>query len=95
MVARVMEFRNKEVINIKDGTKLGFVDDLEIDTESAQVLSVIVFGRLKCFGLFGREDDIIICWKEIQVIGEDAILVCFTNEPKKPRRKGFWKRVFK
>lgn len=76
MVCRLEELRNKEVININNGNCLGTVDDVEINTKTAVVVCIVIYGRCKFFGLFGREDDIIIPWKEIRVIGEDAILVC-------------------
>ena len=75
MCCRTTDLRNKQVICIKDGCTLGFVCDVEVDTCSGQVVSLIVPGRLKFLGLFGREDDIIVEWKDIEVIGDDTILV--------------------
>jgi len=73
--SRVYDMHRKEVINIRDGTRLGNVGDIEIDTVSAAVLSLIIYGRLRFFGLLGREDDRVIPWADIRVIGEDIILV--------------------
>lgn len=75
MCCRILDLRNKQVICIKDGCSLGFVCDVQVDTCTGNVVSLIVPGRLKCFGLLGREDDIIIEWKDIEVIGDDTILV--------------------
>ena len=75
MICRIAELRHKEVINSSNGCRLGFVDDIEVDTISSQVRAVIVFGRPRCFGLFGRFEDIIIPWADIRLIGEDTILV--------------------
>lgn len=75
MNCRIVDMRNKDVVNIKDGTRLGFVSDVEVDTATAKLVSIIIYGRLKCFGLLGREDDCIIDWCDIEVIGEDTILV--------------------
>lgn len=75
MNCRIVDLRNKDVVNCKDGTRLGFVCDVEVDTCSARLISIIIYGRLKCFGLLGREDDIVINWCDIEVIGEDTILV--------------------
>ena len=75
MHCRVVDLKHKEVINIKTGMRLGCVDDVEIDTKEARVLGLVVFGKLKCFGLFGREDDLFIRWDEIKVIGDDTVLV--------------------
>lgn len=90
---RLVELKNKEVICICDGTRLGCVNDVEIDVKSAKVVAIIVFGRLKCFGLFGRHDDIIIRWDDIEIIGEDTILVKF--KPKcRPNKRGKFFRKF-
>lgn len=74
----ITDLRNKEVINKKDGQRLGNVCDVEVDTCSGKVVALVIFGRCKCMGILGREDDIRICWEEIDVIGEDTILVCHT-----------------
>ena len=75
MICRIVELRHKEVINSSNGCRLGFVDDIEVDTVTSQVRSIIVFGRPGCFGLLGRCEDINIPWSDIKLIGEDTILV--------------------
>ena len=70
---RIVDLRHKQVVNVKDGTCLGCVDDMEIDMATAKLVSIIIYGRLKWFGLLGRCDDICIKWEDIQVIGEDTI----------------------
>ena len=77
MIAHITDMHDKEVINISDGMRLGFVDDVEVDTCTAQVVSIVIFGKGKCFGLLGREKDIVINWKQIEVIGEETVLVNF------------------
>lgn len=73
----VTDLREKEIINLKDGCRLGCVCDVEIDTCTGRLIAIIVFGKSKCFGLGGRTEDIRICWEEIEVIGDDTILVRF------------------
>lgn len=73
----VTDMREKEVINLRDGCRLGNVCDVEIDTSTACLVSIIIFGKSKCFGLLGRYQDIKIGWKDIKVIGDDTILVDF------------------
>ncbi len=75
MICKITDMHDKEVINICDGMRLGCVDDVEVDTCTAQLVSLVIFGRSKGLGLLGREEDIIISWKEIEVIGEHTILV--------------------
>ncbi|WRS26429.1 YlmC/YmxH family sporulation protein [Oscillospiraceae bacterium MB08-C2-2] len=75
MNCRITDLRYKEVINVRDGSCLGFVSDIEVDTVTAKVVSLIIFGRCRLFGLFFRGEDIIIPWCNIEVIGEDTILI--------------------
>lgn len=97
MTCRMEDLRCKDIINVKDGMRIGCVDDVIINTCSAQVESLVVYGRKKCFGLFGREPDIIICWKDINMIGEDTILVCFQPSSRPCRckkQRGFLANLF-
>ncbi|MBR2339151.1 MAG: YlmC/YmxH family sporulation protein [Clostridia bacterium] len=81
MFCRITDMHDKEVINVCDGMRLGCVDDVEVDTCTAQLVSIVIYGRAKCMGILGHEDDIVIGWKEIEVIGEHTILV---NHPVAP-----------
>ncbi len=69
------ELKEKEVINILSGEKLGYADDFEIDTETGKFIALVILGRNRFFGLFGREDNIVIPFSEIKLIGHDTILV--------------------
>ncbi len=69
--------RNREVINISDGRRLGVVSDVEIDTCSGKLASVIIYGKPKLFGFLGREEDLVIPWEDIQVFGEETVLVSY------------------
>ena len=75
MACRIAELRHKEVINESDGARLGCVDDVEIDTKTACLVAIVIYGRPKLFGLLGRHDDFVIPWGNIKLIGEDTILV--------------------
>ena len=75
-LCKLEDLRNKDVINLKNGARIGSVDDVVINIECATVVSLLIYGRRKCFGLLGRESDVIISWKDISVIGEDTVLVC-------------------
>lgn len=75
MFCRITELHNKEVINVSDGTRLGCVDDVEVDTHTAQLTAIVLHGRPKMLGIMGCEEDTVIPWKDIEVIGEETILV--------------------
>ncbi len=89
MECGLTELRCKEVINLCDGCCIGCVDDLLIDTCEQKVIALVVFGRPRWFGLFGREDDIIINWDKIEKIGCDTILVKTDQCAEKPCRNWF------
>ena len=72
---RIFEMGYKEVINTLDGARLGYIRDVEIDIAGGRISAVVVPGRLRLWGLLGREPDIIIPWKNIERIGDDIILV--------------------
>jgi YlmC/YmxH family sporulation protein len=91
MQNRIADLRCKEVINICNGDRLGFVDDVLLDTATGKLIAIIVPGPCKCLGLFGRDDDYIIPWECIVKMGEDIILAEVRTEYKKERRsKGNW-----
>ena len=70
-----LDFKHKEVINITDGKRLGYVQDVTADLESGTITSIIVPGSNKAFNLFQSSQDIVIPWNKIHCIGEDIILV--------------------
>lgn len=73
--SRIAELRCKELINVADGCRFGYVGDVEVDLESGQVRALVVPGRLKLFGLLGREEDHVFPWSSVRRFGEDIILV--------------------
>jgi len=74
-MCRFQELRNKEVIDICEGVRIGFVFDVEIDVCSGRVVAIIVPGCRGFFWFFGKREDYIIPWCDIRKIGDDIILV--------------------
>ncbi|SHH53080.1 sporulation protein, YlmC/YmxH family [Sporobacter termitidis DSM 10068] len=91
MQCRIADLRCKEVINICNGFRLGFVCDVLLDTLTGNILALVVPGPCRFFGLFWHEDDFVIPWECIRRIGDDIILIevdgTFRREK---RRKGAW-----
>lgn len=80
MGSKGLDFKHKEVVNIVDGKKLGFVQDVTADLESGVITSIIVPGNSKLLNLFAGNNDIVIPWQDIKCIGEDIILVEINKE---------------
>ena len=85
-----MDFKHKEVININDGKRLGFVQDVCADLESGTITSIIVPGSNRIMGMFSGGNEIVIDWHKIKCIGDDVILVEIWNFAQKYR----WKKFF-
>lgn len=75
MLCRIDELKNKQVVSVKNGAMLGRIDDVELDTENGKITSVIIFGKNHILGIFGRDNDLIIPWSDIEVIGSETVLV--------------------
>ena len=70
-----LDFKHKEVINITDAKRLGYVQDVTADLETGTITSIIVPGNNKMFNIFSTNNEIVIPWDKIKAIGEDIILV--------------------
>lgn len=70
-----LDFKHKEVINITDGKRLGFVQDVTADFKTGTIREIIVPGNTKFFNIFSSKEELIIPWSAIKTIGEDIILV--------------------
>ncbi|MGE5329219.1 MAG: YlmC/YmxH family sporulation protein [Deltaproteobacteria bacterium] len=74
-MGRTMDFRQKEVINVCDGRRLGYICDVDIDFESGVIKAIVVPGPGRFLGLLGGGEDIVIPWDSITKVGIDTILV--------------------
>jgi len=86
---RFCDLRCKEIINVCSGHRLGFVGDLDIDVTNGTIRAFIVPGRLRFFGLLGREEDYVVPFDCIKCIGSDIILAEVNGDyrrEKGPRR---------
>ena len=79
MTERIGELKDRQVVSVSDGMVLGMVGDIELDTESGRLTAIVIYGKQKAFGILGREDDLVIPWSEIEVIGKETILVRLGN----------------
>ena len=72
---RISDLKQKEVINICDCKRLGYVGDVDFDMDTGRLLAIIVPGP-GCFcGFLVREKEYIIPYSDICQVGRDIILV--------------------
>ncbi|MDI3534305.1 MAG: hypothetical protein PWQ82_670 [Thermosediminibacterales bacterium] len=84
---KTSDLRQREIINILDGKRLGTIKDLELDLEEGRIESIIIPGPGKFLGLFGKDNDYIIPWEDIKKIGVDVILVEMNDLSSRRTRK--------
>lgn len=75
MSNRIGDLKNKQVVCVKNGCVLGYISDVDINTVDGNIEAIVIFGRPRLFGILGREEDIVIPWRDIEVIGQETILI--------------------
>ncbi|MFI3210632.1 MAG: YlmC/YmxH family sporulation protein [Peptostreptococcaceae bacterium] len=77
---RVSDIMDKEVINVKNGRRLGFVIDVDLDVLEGKVISFTISGG-DGKGFFARGNDgQVIHWNDILKVGYDTIIVNIGSE---------------
>ncbi|MEA5632484.1 YlmC/YmxH family sporulation protein [Bacillus velezensis] len=71
----ISEFQVKDVVNVSNGKKLGSIGDIDINVTTGKFQAIILGGNGKVLGFFGKEEELVIPWRNIVKIGEDVILV--------------------
>lgn len=66
------DLRCKDVVNVVNGSKMGKIIDLIIDSNGKSVIGLVVPGIRK---IFKSNEDIFIPWDSIVKIGSDIILI--------------------
>lgn len=77
---RLCELREKEVINLCDGKRLGYIMDVEFDVCSGKIEKVIIPGPGKICGVFGTDREYVIPFGCIKKIGPDFVLMEIQEE---------------
>lgn len=77
--------KDKEVVNCRDGKRLGYICDLEIDTVSGKIIKIILPPYGSLFSRPGAKSCIVIPWEHIEKIGDDIILVKYNGVLEKKR----------
>lgn len=72
---KLSELSNKDVIRDEDGTKLGKIDDVTIDTATGKIISIHINNGFRLSGIFSSSEGIGVPWNKIVKIGSDVIIV--------------------
>ncbi len=87
METSYLELRNKEVINVVDGSLLGRIIDVVFDIRTSRVLGFVVPGTRAFFNIFKSCPEIFVPYRNICKIGDDVILVEVFNIPRGNKHK--------
>lgn len=68
------QLREKEIINLCDGMRLGYADDFEFDLNDGRITALLLNDHRGVF-CFSKCDELRIPWEMIECIGEDTVLV--------------------
>ena len=75
----INDLKDKEVINICDGKRLGYINDVEIDLCAGCVLAIVVLFDWEDEKYMiipaGKCEELVIPWDRIGCFGKDAVLV--------------------
>ncbi|MCP3026200.1 YlmC/YmxH family sporulation protein [Halobacillus sp. A5] len=72
---KISELQVKDVIAMETGERLGYITDLDIDSQRGQLKGLVLTLKGKAMGLFGKDEEMVIPWNQIVNIGADVILV--------------------
>lgn len=89
------DLRCKEVVNIRDGCRLGYIEDIIFDSDSGNVCEMEIPGKRRLFGLFSGTERIRIPWSAIERIGDDIIIVSCDSEDQETSKIGFTESLSK
>lgn len=72
---KVSDLREKEVINLYNGERVGYIYDFDIDMENGTITGIIIPAEGKVLSFFSKNHDIHVSWNKIIKVGTDTILV--------------------
>ena len=85
MVCNMETLCRKEVINVCNGCRIGYVCDINIDTCCARISDLLV-EKEALFSFKKKNRCVVVPWECVQVIGDETVLVrC--DMPPQPQEK--------
>lgn len=95
-ICSLSDLSKKEVISCMDCSRLGFIIDINIQLENAQIVSVVV--ELPVCRLTLKRNTVTIPWECIKKIGDDLIIADYILPPancETETKPSFFSRLFK
>ena len=74
MSIKFSELKQKEVVSLCDGRRLGYITDAIID-KNGNIEAFIVPGQYGVMAVFNKGNEVIIPWCKMVRLGDDVILV--------------------
>ncbi len=71
---KLSELQRKDIINLRNGKKVGRIIDVEINTIDGTLMSLVIEKRY-FKSLFSSDSDVLIKFNQIKKMGEDVILI--------------------
>lgn len=75
MLAKISDLREREIVNVLDGKRLGPIKDIDVDIETGRITALILPGPGKILRFLRKNEDYIVPWQNVVRIGVDVILV--------------------
>lgn len=72
---KVSELQKKDIVNIKDGKKIGKIIDVYFDESSGYMIKFVIEKTHFVRNIFSNTDEIVIKFSQIKKMGEDVILI--------------------
>ena len=79
------DLRNKEIVNLSDGSKMGHITDVVFNSDSGKVVGIVVPGEKR---IFRKTDDLFIPLEKVRRIGDDVILIRYETSSYQKNRYG-------
>lgn len=79
-MVRISDLRDRDVVNVNDGKRLGVISDVDVDIENGKLKAIIIPGAGGFMGVLGKKHDLVIPWDKIVKVGVDTILVDYPVE---------------